>query len=142
VAEPSVRAAIAKVAGLRDLPRFEANFDVTRRGGGLHVVGAISATVGQNCVVTLEPLANEVEETIDLIFEPPQRLAESAENEGQPGGGKRGGPGPGRGWVHRLGRVGAGVSDLGPEPLPGKPGCVFRTAAGCQGRPGTLCGAC
>src|SRR5262252_2552062 len=51
VADTSVRAAVAKVAGLRDLPRFEANFDVTRRGAsGLHVVGSISATVGQNCV--------------------------------------------------------------------------------------------
>ena len=69
-----MRAAVAKAAGLRELPRFEASFDVTRRDGGLHVVGSISATVGQNCVVTLEPLANDVEETIDLIFEPSQRL--------------------------------------------------------------------
>src|SRR3974390_2278524 len=47
VADAPVRAAVAKMAGLRDLPRFEANFDVTRRGSGLHVVGSISATVGQ-----------------------------------------------------------------------------------------------
>ena len=67
VADAGVRAAVARVAGLRDLPRLEASFDVTRRGaGGLHVAGLVSATVGQNCVVTLEPLANEVEEAIDL----------------------------------------------------------------------------
>jgi cytochrome b pre-mRNA-processing protein 3 len=61
IADAPIRAAVAKVVGLRDLPRFEASFDVTRRGsGGLHVTGSISATVGQNCVVTLEPLANEV----------------------------------------------------------------------------------
>src|SRR5437764_8646386 len=55
VADQGVRAAIAKIAGLRELPRFEASFDVARRGSrGLHVTGSISATVGQNCVVTLE----------------------------------------------------------------------------------------
>ncbi len=32
VADATVRAAVAKIAGLRDLPRFEASFDVVRRG--------------------------------------------------------------------------------------------------------------
>src|SRR5215472_1429215 len=72
VADAEVRAAIARMAGLRELPRLAANFDVTRSGvAGLHVTGHVSATVGQNCVVTLEPLANEVEENIDLVFAPP-----------------------------------------------------------------------
>ncbi len=88
IADAAVRAAVAKLAGLRDLPRFEASFDVTRRGGGLHVVGAISASVGQNCVVTLEPLVNEVEETIDLVFEPPRKLAEMADPVTQQHGAK------------------------------------------------------
>ena len=79
IADVRDRAAVAKAVGLRDLPRFEASFDVARRGsGGLHVTGSISATVGQNCVVTLEPLANEVEETIDLIFEPPELVPKTA----------------------------------------------------------------
>ena len=34
VADNDVRAAVARVAGLRDLPRLEANFDVTRHGAG------------------------------------------------------------------------------------------------------------
>src|SRR5580692_12671354 len=72
VADNDVRAAVARTVGLRDLPRLEANFNVTRHGAdGLHVSGRMSATVGQNCVVTLEPLANEVEEDIDLLFAPP-----------------------------------------------------------------------
>src|SRR5262249_2303863 len=58
--------------GLAALPRLEASFDVTLRGrGGLHVVGRVSATVGQICVVTLEPLENEIDESIDLVFMPP-----------------------------------------------------------------------
>ena len=59
----ATRAAMAKRAGLAALPRLEASFDVTRHGrGGLHVVGRVSATVGQTCVVTLEPIENEIDE--------------------------------------------------------------------------------
>jgi hypothetical protein len=125
VADAPVRAAVAKIAGLRDLPRFGANFDVTRRGGGLHVVGSITATVGQNCVVTLEPLANEVEETIDLTFEPPQRLAESAENEGQQHGLKWDEPELLVGGVVDLGALAIEFLILGLNPYPRKPGAVF-----------------
>ncbi len=73
IADAAVRAAVAQIAGLRDLSRLEARFDVSRRGAeGLHVAGVVSATVGQNCVVTLEPLTNEVEEAVDLVFVPQQ----------------------------------------------------------------------
>jgi uncharacterized metal-binding protein YceD (DUF177 family) len=75
VADQDIRAGVSRVAGLRELHRLEANFDVTRHGvGGLRVAGRVSATVGQNCVVTLEPIANEVEEEIDLVFAPQQAL--------------------------------------------------------------------
>jgi hypothetical protein len=125
VADAPVRAAVAKIAGLRDLPRFEANFDLTRRGGGLHVVGSVSATVGQNCVVTLEPLANEIEETIDLVFEPPQKLAEAAEPEGQQHGVKWDDPEPLVGGVIDLGALATEFLILGLDPYPRKPGAVF-----------------
>src|ERR1700761_3279778 len=68
-ADADTRAAIARIAGIRELPQLDAAFDVTRRGDdSLHVVGEVSATVGQNCVVTLEPLDNEIEEKVDLLF--------------------------------------------------------------------------
>jgi hypothetical protein len=70
-ADERTRAAIAKLAQLRALPRFEAVFDVTRHGrDGLRVAGRLSATVGQVCVVTLEPMDNDVEEHVDLVFAP------------------------------------------------------------------------
>lgn len=70
-ADADTRAAVARTAGLRDLPRLQANFAVSRHGGGgLHVTGHVSATVGQTCVVTLEALTNEVEEDVDLLFVP------------------------------------------------------------------------
>ena len=81
-ADAETRAAVARLAGLRDLPRFEASFDVSRHGrAGLHVAGRVSATAGQTCVVTLEPLANEVTEDIDLLFEPPPAVSEEATAE-------------------------------------------------------------
>jgi uncharacterized metal-binding protein YceD (DUF177 family) len=71
VADAQTRAAVATLAGLVGLLRLEASFDVTRRGrSGLHVVGRVSATVIQTCVVTLEPLENEVDEDIDIAFSP------------------------------------------------------------------------
>jgi hypothetical protein len=70
-AEEKVRADIAKLAGVAALPRLEATFDVTRRGrSGLHVIGQVSATVGQICGVTLEPMENEINEAVDLVFVP------------------------------------------------------------------------
>jgi hypothetical protein len=70
-ADEATRAAIAESAGLRALPRLEATLDVSKRGSdGLHVAGRVSATVGQICVVTLDPIENEVEEMVDLIFVP------------------------------------------------------------------------
>jgi hypothetical protein len=70
-ADEETRAALARAAGLRSLPRLHASFDVLRHGrGGLHIVGEVSATVGQNCVITLQPLDNEVCESVDLVFTP------------------------------------------------------------------------
>lgn len=71
VADEATRNTIAQAAGLRALPRLEASFEVTRRGsGGLHLAGRVSATVGQDCVVTLDPIDNDVEEVIELVFNP------------------------------------------------------------------------
>jgi uncharacterized metal-binding protein YceD (DUF177 family) len=70
-ADGPTRAALAEAAGLRDLPRLEASLDVSRHGrGGLRVDGEMSATVGQICVVSLEPMETDISEQIDLAFTP------------------------------------------------------------------------
>jgi len=80
VADATTRAAVARIAGLRDLPRLEATFDVTRHGqGGLRVIGLVAATVGQSCVVTMEPLANEVAEEVALVFVPQSAMPKDGE---------------------------------------------------------------
>jgi len=78
------REAIAVLAGLSSLPRLEASFDVRRHGrSGLHIAGRVSATVGQTCVVTLDPMENEVDEAVDLVFvaSPQAARQEAAEIE-------------------------------------------------------------
>ena len=65
-----VRGDIARLAGLRDLPRLSAVFDLTPRGAGVHVSGQVSAHLGQTCVVTLEPIESDLTESIDLVFAP------------------------------------------------------------------------
>jgi Large ribosomal RNA subunit accumulation protein YceD len=135
VADGPVRAAVAKVAGLRDLPRFEAHFDVARRGaGGLHVTGKISATVGQTCVITLEPLANEIEETVDLLYEPSSPLTET-EDQAEPR--QRDvevdDPEPLVGGVVDLGALATEFLILGLDPYPRKPGAIFEAPP--EGKP-------
>ncbi len=134
VADQDVRAAVARIAGLRDLPRLEANFDVTRHGASaLHVTGRVSATVGQNCVVTLEPLVNEVEEEVDLIFAPPQPAkpkAGEAEASQQTAARvwsdkARGESEPLIGGVVDLGALATEFVILGLDPYPRKSGAVF-----------------
>lgn len=132
VADAPARAAVARMAGLRDLPRLDAEFEVTRRGeGGLHVVGRVLATVGQNCVVTLEPLDNEVVEEIDLIFLP--QIAKAADASSSDDEGTEPGPTcenwaepePLVGGVVDLGALATEFLILGLDPYPRKPGAVF-----------------
>jgi uncharacterized metal-binding protein YceD (DUF177 family) len=126
VADAQVRAAVARMAGLRDLPRLEASFDVTRRGaGGLHVAGRVSATVGQVCVVTLEPLASEVEESVDLLFVP-QLAAEREDGETDSRGENVDETEPLIGGLVDLGALAIEFLILGLDPYPRKPGAAFQ----------------
>jgi uncharacterized metal-binding protein YceD (DUF177 family) len=130
VADETVRAAVARVAGLRELPRLQASFDVGRRGdGGLHVAGLVSATVGQNCVVTLEPLTNEVEEAVNLLFVPRQAPAPEEDGDTAPRDVKWNDPEPLVDGVIDLGALATEFLILGLDPYPRKPGAVFEPPA-------------
>jgi len=126
-ADEPTRTALAKAAGLLSLPRFDAAFDLTRKGrDGVHVIGWISATVEQTCVVSLEPLRNELEEQVDLIFAPkvdgmaqagPATVLVPSESEDVPEALNSG--------VIDLGAVATEFLILGIDPYPRKPGAVF-----------------
>ena len=67
-APAETRAAIAKLAGLRELPALSAVFDLARHGEGIAASGRVQARVGQTCVVSLDPIENIVDEPIDILF--------------------------------------------------------------------------
>ena len=126
-ADSQTRAAIAKVAGLRDLSRLEAAFDVSRQGsGGLRVAGRIAATVGQTCVVTLEPVANEVAEDVDLVFVPQASVSET-DGTGTKAEATQHEIEPLVGGVVDLGALATEFLILGLDPYPRKAGAVFQS---------------
>ena len=135
VADAAVRAAVAEIAGLRDLPRLQAQFELKRRGeAGLHVTGLVSATVGQTCVVTLEPLVGEIEETVDLVFMPPQPVADGQREDDDDSDDKSrevklDGPEPLIGGLVDLGALATEFLILGLDPYPRKPGASFEPPA-------------
>jgi uncharacterized metal-binding protein YceD (DUF177 family) len=128
VANAQARAAVASLAGLAALPRLEASFDVTRRGrGGLHVVGRVSATVGQTCVVTLEPVENEVDEAIDVAFVPAGATSLEEYGSGEVEVTLEDAPEPLVGNAIDLGAIATEFLILGLDPYPRRPDVVFET---------------
>lgn len=124
-ADAAARAGVAAAVGLDGLPRLQAKFDVRRRGrDGLQVVGTISATVQQSCVVTLEPLTNEIREEVNLIFAPePAALSSDALADApEP-------PDPLIDGTVNLGAVAVEALLLGIDPFPRKPGAAFAAPA-------------
>jgi len=123
--DAAVRAAVAAAAGVNEVPRLAASFDVTRHGrDGMHVVGTVSAQVLQTCVVTLDPVENEIEEGIDLVFAPPSALGPAA-HEVNLGADAVEPPETLIDGMVDLGAVAAEFLLLGIDPYPRKPGAVF-----------------
>jgi len=69
-APPATRAELAALAKVRDLDRLSGSFDITRDGSTVHVAGRVKARVAQDCVVSLEPVEQDVAEIVDVTFAP------------------------------------------------------------------------
>jgi hypothetical protein len=80
VADAEIRGRLAEFAGLRELPRLEASVDLMRQGSGLRADGRVSATVGQTCVVTLEPVESMLSEPFGVVFVPDPGVADAIAN--------------------------------------------------------------
>jgi hypothetical protein len=126
-AKEDTRAEVAKLAGLRSLPRLEAMFDLAREGPRrLRVTGRVTATVGQSCVVTLDPIENEVEEQVNVAFAPPHEA--STGGEWSRTGSENlevNAPEPLAGETVDLGGLAVEFLILGIDPYPRKPGAMF-----------------
>lgn len=77
-ASEETRTALATPAGVDAVERLHATFNLTRRGrDGLRVSGRVTGRVRQSCVVTLEPVTNEIDESIDVDFVPARDIADA-----------------------------------------------------------------
>jgi hypothetical protein len=128
-AGPATRDAMADVAGLREILVARASLDVTPKGGGrFHVAGRVQARVGQTCVVTLDPVENEIDEAIDLMFAPPDQIPELSDLVDEASDSDLEIPDPPEpieNGVIDLGRVATDALFLGIDPYPRKPDAVF-----------------
>jgi hypothetical protein len=126
----ATRQAMAEVAGLREILFATASLDVTPNSGGrFHVVGRVQARIGQTCVVTLDPILNDIDEPIDLIFAPSEQIPalsdlvdEAVESDLEI-------PDPPEPILHGmidLGRLATDALFLGIDPYPRKPDAVFQ----------------
>jgi uncharacterized metal-binding protein YceD (DUF177 family) len=122
-ASAEIRAAIAALAAVRDLPRLSAVFDVIKQDARVEVTGQVRAAVGQTCVVTLEPIENNIEETVQLAFAPLPAVA-SAE-AGSRGKGDNEPPEPLVDGIIDLGAIATEFLLLGIDPYPRKEGAQF-----------------
>jgi uncharacterized metal-binding protein YceD (DUF177 family) len=125
-ADAATREAVATAVDVVALPRLEAFFDLMPLpSDAVRVTGSVSATVEQNCVVTLDPISSQVEEKIDLVFAPPAALV-SPQAIGALGA-TEGDDAPEvlqNGMVD-LGAVTIEFLALGIDPYPRKPGASF-----------------
>jgi len=128
-AGPATRDAMADVAGLREILSAHASLEVTPKGGGrFQVAGRVQARVGQTCVVTLDPVENEIDEAIDLMFAPPEQIPVMADLVDEASASDveiPDPPEPIENGVIDLGRVATDALFLGIDPYPRKPDAVF-----------------
>ncbi len=136
-ADPAACAAMASAAKIRSIANASASFDIKPASREtFHVTGLVKGQVGQDCVVTLEPIESAIEESFDVMFEPtgdtssrePAKgtsakgrtppVADDGEEEPDP-------PEPIVNGQIDLGRLAQDFLFLGIDPYPRKPGVVF-----------------
>jgi uncharacterized metal-binding protein YceD (DUF177 family) len=124
-ADTAARAALAGALGVDSVQRAGATFDLRPWGhDGVHVEGRVSATVRQTCVVTLEPVVNEIDEDVDVDFAPePAAVARPKSEEEAPSSIE--GPDTLVGDSIDVGALATEYLILGVDPHPRKPGIAF-----------------
>lgn len=122
VASEAERAALAQRFDLLELPALQAEVTVRPGLGGVWMVtGQLRAEVVQACVVTLEPVAQSIDESLDLRFAPGVR--KSADVVADPDA-----PEPLEGDMLDLGAIVADHLSLALDPFPRAPGAEYQPA--------------
>jgi uncharacterized metal-binding protein YceD (DUF177 family) len=76
-ADEEVRARLAAVAGVQSVLWLHASVALTRHGQALRASGRVTATVGQTCIVTLDPIEIDIDEPFDVLFVPNEAAADA-----------------------------------------------------------------
>jgi uncharacterized metal-binding protein YceD (DUF177 family) len=127
-ADEAQRNAMAESAGLRGVRSAHATFDVSAgKDGRFYVTGRVRARIEQTCVVTLDPIENDIDEPIDLTFAPPEQIPQLADlvDDAEADANAVDPPEPIINGVIDLGRVATDALFLGVDPYPRKPDAVF-----------------
>ena len=117
------RAALAKRFGFLGLPAFAARVTVDRRPGGRIVVeGRLRGKIVQACILTLDPVTQELDETFRIVFKQDlteERDPESGEALVSP---QADAPEPLSGHMLDVGEIVAEQLSLAADPYPRRPG--------------------
>ena len=119
----SERAALAKRFGFLGLPAFSARVTVDRRPGGQIVVeGRLRGRIVQACVLTLDPVTQELDETFRIVFR--QDLADDLDPESGEAllNSQADAPEPLTGNMLDVGEIVAEQLSLAADPYPRRPG--------------------
>ena len=122
---------LAALAGVRDIKNAHAVLDVMQVAGDrVRVTGRVTATVGQTCVVTLDPIDNVVDEAVDVTFAPPSHIPVTAKVVTKEEGEDADIPDPLEPIVNGtidLGQLATEMLFLGIDPYPRAAGVVFES---------------
>jgi uncharacterized metal-binding protein YceD (DUF177 family) len=128
-ATPAQRGLLAAVAGVNAVLEAVATFDVIPEAGGIvTVTGTIRARVEQTCVVSLDPVENDIKEAITAVFAPPSQISSSPKSIQKEQGEDAEIPDPPEPIVNGaidLGQLAAEFLVLGIDPYPRKPDVAF-----------------
>jgi uncharacterized metal-binding protein YceD (DUF177 family) len=117
------RAALAKRFGFLGLPAFSARVTIDRRPGGRVVVeGRLRGKIVQACILTLDPVTQDLDETFRIVFRQDlteERDPESGEALVSP---QSDAPEPLSGNLLDVGEIVAEQLSLAADPYPRRPG--------------------
>lgn len=123
VASDRERAALVRRFGFLDLPAFSARVTVDRRPGGQVVVeGRLRGKIVQACILSLDPVTQELDETFRIVFK--QDMAEEMDPESGESvvSAQVDAPEPLSGNLLDIGEIVAEQLSLAADPYPRKPG--------------------
>ena len=128
-ASAAQRDRIAAAAGVNAVLQATATLAVVPEvGGRINVTGKILARVEQTCVVTLDPVENDLDETIEAVFAPSAQIPASPKSVQKEEGDEAEIPDlpePILNGIIDLGQLATEYLILGIDPYPRKPGVAF-----------------